>query len=64
MRCGVEDLKRILYSLETSVPMVIAEEVTVIKPRSRRRRSNNQDQQPQTLLDIRFNMSGYLRDSS
>lgn len=64
MRCGVEDLKKILYSLETSIPMVMAEEVTVIKPRSRRRRGNNQDNQPQTLLDIRFNMSGYLRGSS
>jgi len=64
MRCGIEDLKKVVYALETGVPMVIAEELTVIKPRARRRRSNDQNQEPQTLLDIRFNMSGYLRESS
>ena len=64
MRCGIEDLKKVLYSLETSVPMVIADEVTVIKPRARRRRANNQGNQVQTALDIRFNMSGYLSTGS
>ncbi len=64
MRCGIEDLKKVLYSLETSVPMVIADEITVIKPRTRRRRSNNQNAQVQTALDIRFNMSGYLSTGS
>jgi general secretion pathway protein M len=61
MRCGIEDLKKVLYALETGVPMIIADEVTVIKPRSRRRTT---DEQPEvgTLLDIRFNMSGYLRE--
>ncbi|MBT8063927.1 MAG: type II secretion system protein M [Gammaproteobacteria bacterium] len=62
MRCGIEDLKKVLYSLESGVPMVVAEEVTVIKPRARRRRGNNQEAESQTLLDIRFNMSGYLRE--
>ena len=64
MRCGIEDLKKVLYSLETSVPMVIADEITVIKPRTRRRRANNQNAQVQTALDIRFNMSGYLSTGS
>ena len=59
MRCGIEDLKKVLYSLETNVPMVIADEVTVIKPRARRR-ANNKAEPVQTTLDIRFNMSGYL----
>jgi general secretion pathway protein M len=59
MRCGIEDLKKVLYSLETNVPMVIADEVTVIKPRARRR-SNKKAEPVQTTLDIRFNMSGYL----
>jgi general secretion pathway protein M len=61
MRCGIEDLKKVLHALETGVPMIIADEVTVIKPRSRRRPT---DQAPEagTLLDIRFNMSGYLRE--
>jgi general secretion pathway protein M len=61
MRCGVEDLKKVLYALETGVPMVIADEVTIIKPRSRR--SRNQESETGQPLDIRFNMSGYLRVS-
>lgn len=61
MRCGIDDLKKILHALETGVPMVVADEVTIIKPRSRRRRASEPEVgQP---LDIRFNMSGYLRVS-
>lgn len=63
MRCGIEDLKKVLYALETGVPMIIADEVTVIKPRSRRRTTDEQAEVG-TLLDIRFNMSGYLRESA
>jgi general secretion pathway protein M len=63
MRCGIEDLKRLIYALETGVPLVIAEELTVIKPRSRRRRGQ-EDENADVLLDIRFNMSGYLREAS
>jgi general secretion pathway protein M len=59
MRCGIEDLKKVLYMLETSVPMVLTEELTIIKPRARRR-TNSPAAQTQTALDIRFNMSGYL----
>lgn len=63
MRCGIEDLKKVLYSLETGVPMVIADEVTVIKPRTRRR-AGRAVAQNQSALDIRFNMSGYLSTGS
>ena len=63
MRCGIEDLTKIIYALETGVPMILVEELTVIKPRARRSR-NSQTTQPVTLLDIRFNMSGYLREST
>jgi general secretion pathway protein M len=59
MRCGIEDLKKILYALETSIPMMIVDEVTVIKPRARRRAKQAQ-QAARAALDIRFNMSGYL----
>jgi hypothetical protein len=41
--------------------MVIADEVTVIKPRTRRRVKKDQPAPAQNTLDIRFNMSGYLR---
>lgn len=60
MRCQAEDLMRVLYTLETGVPMIIAEELTIIKPRARRR-VNNQAVSSETELDVRFNMSGYLR---
>jgi general secretion pathway protein M len=63
MRCGIEDFRKIMYSLETSVPMVIADEITVIKPRARRR-ANRNVQNRQNALDIRFNMSGYLGTGS
>jgi len=63
MRCGIEDLRKILYSLETSIPMVIADEITVIKPRARRR-TNKTSPNSNTALDIRFNMSGYLSTGS
>lgn len=63
MRCGIDDLKKILYSLETGVPMIIADEITVIKPRSRRRRPNDTASDG-GILDVRFNMSGYLREAS
>ena len=63
MRCGIEDLTKIIYSLETGVPMILAEELTVIKPRTRTRRSGGEPVQEITLLDIRFNMSGYLREA-
>jgi len=61
MRCQIEDLKKVLHALETGIPMVIADEVTVIKPRARRRVRKNEQAPVQTTLDIRFNMSGYLR---
>lgn len=63
MRCGIEDFEKVLYALETTVPMVIADEVTVIKPRSRRRSRGAAESDGQ-VLDIRFNMSGYLSKGS
>jgi general secretion pathway protein M len=61
MRCGIEDLKKILYAIETGVPMIIIDEVTIIRPRARSRRANNKTDEGSPILDIRFNMSGYLR---
>lgn len=60
MRCSIEDLMGLLYSLETGVPMIIADEVTVIKPRARRR-VDAKASGDSAALDVRFNMSGYLR---
>ena len=60
MRCSVEDLMSVLYALETGVPMIIVEELTIIKPRVRRQAAN-QPGAAAEALDVRFNMSGYLR---
>jgi general secretion pathway protein M len=57
MRCGIEDVMSILHWLESSVPLIIVEEMTIVKPRVRSRRGEAQDS---GLLDVRFNMSGYL----
>lgn len=56
MRCGIDDIKAILHWLESSVPLIIVEEMTIIKPRSRRTREPDEN----IGLDVRFNMSGYL----
>lgn len=56
MRCGIDDVMSILHWLESSVPLIIVEEMTIVKPRVRRR-GNERDS---GLLDVRFNMSGYL----
>jgi len=63
MRCDIQDLMQMLYNLETGAPMIFAEELTVIKPRARRR-NNQQAADDVQALDIRFNMSGYLRTGS
>jgi general secretion pathway protein M len=60
MRCSVEDMMSVLYSLETGVPMIIVEELTILKPRARRQAAD-QTGTTQQALDVRFNMSGYLR---
>jgi general secretion pathway protein M len=57
MRCGIDDVMSILHWLESSVPLIIVEVMTIVKPRVRSRRGEAQDS---GLLDVRFNMSGYL----
>lgn len=63
MRCEIDDLTQMLHSLETGAPMVFAEELTVVKPRARRR-NNDQAADGSQALDIRFNMTGYLKSGS
>lgn len=58
MRCGIDDVNSILHWLETSVPLIIIEEMTIVKPRTRQSRRNQQQNTGQ--LDVRFNMSGFL----
>lgn len=60
MRCQSPDLLQILYQLESEVPMIIVDELNITKPRARRRVGNTIVQSSESL-DIRFNMTGYLR---
>ena len=57
MRCDAEDFLGVLYGMETGVPLMLVDDVNIIKPRARRTR----DALDQGELDIRFNVSGYLR---
>ena len=60
MRCQSDDLLKILYRLESATPMVIVDDLNIVRTRVRRsaRGGAAEDADP---LDIRFNMSGYIR---
>ena len=59
MRCMGENTLEILHRLESENPMVIVEDLNVIRPRARRR--NDEETATAAALDVRFNMSGYLK---
>lgn len=61
MRCGSDDLLKILYRLESAIPMVMVDDLNVLRPRARRRRGQGGETEVADMLDIRFNMSGYLK---
>jgi len=60
MRCDAEDFLNVLYGMETGVPLMLVDDLNIIRPRTRRR-SRNAKVAPQGTLDIRFNVSGYLK---
>ncbi len=60
MRCGAEDFLKILYGMETGMPLMLVDDLNIIKPRARRRTRGGQVDSPASL-DIRFNVSGYLK---
>jgi general secretion pathway protein M len=57
MRCDAEDFLEILYQMETGTPLMLVDDVNIIRPSARRSRGA----QVQGALDIRFNVSGYLK---
>jgi general secretion pathway protein M len=61
MRCSADDLLQILHRLESESPMVLVDDLNIIRQRARRRR-NDAPETPDAL-DIRFNMSAYLAAS-
>lgn len=60
MRCDAEDFLQVLYGMETGEPLMLVDDLNIIKPRARRTSRNSQPQR-QGALDIRFNVSGYLK---
>lgn len=60
MRCDAEDFLEILYGMEIGMPLMLVDNLNVIRPRTRRR-TRGQEAQVQGALDIRFNVSGYLK---
>jgi len=60
MRCDAEDFLKVLHGMETGMPLMLVDDLNVIRPRTNRR-SRNQQVQTQGALDIRFNVSGYLK---
>jgi general secretion pathway protein M len=60
MRCNAEDFLQVLYGMETSEPLMLVDDLNIIRPRTRSR-SRNAPAQKQGALDIRFNVSGYLK---
>ena len=60
MRCDAEDFLQVLFSMETGMPLMLVDDLNIIRPRTGRR-SRNQQANEQGALDIRFNVSGYLK---
>lgn len=60
MRCDAEDFLPILFGMETGMPLMLVDDLNIIKPRTTRR-VRGQQVQEQGALDIRFNVSGYLK---
>ena len=60
MRCQPSDLLQIMYRLESEVPMLMVDNLNIVRPRARRRVGGNVVDSAESL-DIRFNMSGYLK---
>ncbi|NIP18890.1 MAG: hypothetical protein GWM87_12585 [Xanthomonadales bacterium] len=59
MRCQPADLLQIMHRLESEIPLVMVDDLNIIRPRARRRVGSAVVEVPQAL-DVRFNMSGYL----
>ena len=59
MRCDAEDFLAVLYGMETNIPLMLVDDLNIIRPRTRSSRSRQTE--VQGALDIRFNVSGYLK---
>ncbi len=60
MRCDAQGFLQVLHEMESGVPLMLVDDLNIIRPRTRRR-SRGAQTPPQATLDIRFNVSGYLK---
>jgi general secretion pathway protein M len=60
MRCDARDFLKVLHAMEAGTPLMLVDDLNIIRPRARRRARGAQAQ-TQGALDIRFNISGYLK---
>jgi general secretion pathway protein M len=60
MRCDARDFLKVLHAMEAGTPLMLVDDLNVIRPRARRRTRSAQVE-TQGALDIRFNISGYLK---
>lgn len=60
MRCDAKDFLQVLYGMETGMPLMLVDDLNIIRPRTSSR-ARRQQTKAQGSLDIRFNVSGYLK---
>lgn len=58
LRCDIEDFLPVLHELESGVPLIFIDDVSIYQQRVRARGGGFKD----TWLDVRFEMYGYLRN--
>ena len=61
MRCDADDFLQVLYMMETGMPLMLVDDLNIIRPRTRRRARSAAKVAEQGSLDVRFNVSGYLK---
>ncbi|MDJ0655288.1 MAG: type II secretion system protein GspM [Xanthomonadales bacterium] len=59
LRCEVDDLTEVMYYLETGTPYIFVDNLSIYRQITRRRQGRETVQQ--RILDVRFDLSGYLR---
>ena len=60
MRCDAENFTQILYEMETATPLMLVDDLNIIQSRARLRKQGVEVELA-GALDIRFNISGYLK---
>lgn len=59
MAGSIEALQRVLHALESDLPYLLADDVIILARGAQKRRRAST---PVDLLDVRFNLYGYMRD--